>query len=305
VRRADIAELVTLAMLWGGAFLFMRVGAPQFGPFALIALRVGIASVLLLALAAARGRLGEMRRHAPALALLGVVNSAVPFVLFAYAALHVTAGFSAILNSTSPMFTAIVAYAWFGERLGAARVLGLVVGLAGVVVLAWERVSWTSGAAASAVGACLVASAFYGVGGNLARRRLAGVDPYTVAAGSQCAASAVLLPFAIAAWPAASPSPLAWGAVAVLGLASTGVAFILYFRLIANVGPSKAITVTFLVPAFGMLFGALFLGERVTASMAAGAVIVVAGTAMATGVLRVPRCARRASDAVPPVSPRR
>ena len=289
MRRGDVVELVSLAMLWGGAFLFMRVGAPEFGPFALIALRVGIAALLLVPLAAARGRFAQVRRHAGALAVLGVVNSAVPFVLFAFAALHVTAGFSAVLNATSPMFTAIVAYAWFGERLGASRVLGLVVGLAGVVVLAWERVTWSAAGPALAVGACLVASAFYGIGGNFARRRLAGVDPYAVAAGSQCAASAVLAPLAIVAWPAAAPSALAWGAVAILGLASTGIAFILYFRLIANVGPSKAITVTFLIPAFGILFGVVFLDERVTASMALGGAIVVLGTALATGVLRLPR----------------
>jgi len=288
MRPRDVAELLLLAALWGGAFLFLRIGAPPFGPVALIALRVGIAALLLLPVLALRGGLGPLRRHAAPLLFMGVVNSVLPFVLFAYATLHLTAGFAAVLNATSPMFTALVAWVWLRERLTASRWFGLVVGMSGVVLLVWDKLSLSAAGSTLAVAACLAGSLFYGIGGNFARRRLDGVRPEAIAAGSQAAATLVLAPFALMAWPTVTPSMPAWGAVLVLGLACTGLAFILYFRLIGNVGPSRAITVTFLIPAFGMLFGAIFLGEPVTARMIAGGLVVLAGTALSTGLVALP-----------------
>ena len=135
MRRSDVLELLTLAALWGGSFLFMRVAAPQFGPVALIALRVGIASCFLVPVLAWRGGLGALRAHWPHMLAVGVLNSAIPFCLFAYAELTLTAGFTSVLNAATPLFTAIVAFLWLGDRLSSWRVLGLAIGFVGVIVL--------------------------------------------------------------------------------------------------------------------------------------------------------------------------
>lgn len=290
MRPRDLADLLLLAALWGASFLFIRIAVPYFGPLALIELRVAIAALALLPLLAARGGLGAVRRHARSIAVVGLVNSAVPFVLLAYATLTFTAGAMSILNSTAPLFGALVARAWLKERLTPARIAGLALGLAGVAVLAGDRVAASGTNVGLALAAALGAGLFYGIGASYAKKRLAGVAPLAVAGGSQAAAALALLPFALAAWPAA-PVPLAaWGAVVLLAVASTAIAYVLYFRLIANVGPTRAIAVTFLIPAFGMLWGHVVLGEPVTAHMVAGAALVLGGTALTVGAL--PRLAR-------------
>jgi drug/metabolite transporter (DMT)-like permease len=261
MRPQDIAELALLAALWGGSFAFMRVAAPEFGPFALIELRVGIAALALLPFLAWRGRLRDLLTHWKPLLVVGVVNSALPFCLFAYASLSITGGLAASLNSSSPLWTAVVARLWFGERLPPWRIAGLVIGFAGVALLVGDSVGLRGDAAALAVGAALLAALFYGIAGNYTKHGLAGVDPMVVATGTQAAAALVLLPPALLWWPQAGVSATAWSAALAMALASTAFAFVLYFRLIAHVGPAKAITVTFLVPLFGVLWGALFLAE--------------------------------------------
>ena len=280
-----LADLVLLAALWGGSFLFMRIAAPEFGPIALIALRVAIAAAFLLAVLAARGGLASLRAHAVALLVVGGVNSALPFCLFAWATLSVTAGFAAILNATSPMWGALVAWAWLGERPGPARIAGLAVGFAGIVVLSGGTHAFRDAGAGLAVLAGLAGALSYGVGASYTRRRLAGVDPWVVATGSQLGATLLLAPLAAPAWPAVPPSAAAWASTVAMGVASTGLAYILYFRLIATVGPARAITVTYLVPVFAVAWGAVLLGEGVTSRMLAGGAIVLLGTALSTGAL--------------------
>jgi drug/metabolite transporter (DMT)-like permease len=214
---------------------------------------------------------------------MGVLNSALPFTLIAYATLSVSAGYAAILNATSPFFAALVAYAGFGERLGRVRLAGLIVGFGGVVILAGDRASLAAEGAALAVAAALAAAALYGAAANYSRRRLAGVDPVAAAAGSQLAAALALAPAAAFALPPAPPAPAAWAAALALGALSTGLAYALYFRLLESAGPARAIVVTFLIPVFGMLWGALVLGEAVTPHMAFGTLIILAGTAMTAG----------------------
>ncbi|HET9976948.1 MAG TPA: DMT family transporter [Burkholderiaceae bacterium] len=292
MRTTDLAELLTLAALWGASFLFMRVAAPEFGPVALTALRVGGAALFLLPLLAWHRQVGVLRQHWRPIAVVGLVNSALPFVLFSVAALAIDTGLSAIFNATAPLWGAVVAWAWLGERPGRSRVAGLALGFAGVVWLAWDKASVKPGAhgvsAAVAIGACLLASAFYGFAANYTRRRLAGVAPLAVAAGSQTAATLLLaLP---ASWvaPAAMPGARAWASVALLALLCTGVAYLLYFRLIAHLGAARAITVTYLIPLFAALWGALLLGETLTPSTAAGCLVILAGTALATGFIALP-----------------
>ena len=285
MKARDVVELLVLAALWGGSFLFMRVAAPQFGPVLLIELRVGLAALALLPIVAVRGGLGEMRRHAGAILMVGVINSALPFSLFAFATLSLTAGFASVLNSTAPLFGALVAWLWLGDRLSGARIAGLVIGFGGVVVLVWGRASFKPGGSGLAVAAALVATLLYGIAANYAKKRLAGVDPLSIAAGSQVGAAIVLAPVAAWQWPHALPRPGAWSGVVALALGCTAIAYILYFRLIAHVGPAKAIAVTFLIPVFGILWGAVFLGESVTPRMLAGCAVILGGTSLATGLV--------------------
>jgi drug/metabolite transporter (DMT)-like permease len=294
----DALDLLVLAALWGASFLFMRIGAPELGPVPLMALRVGIAAAVLLPVLVARGGLGALRGRSLPIAVVGILNSALPFCLLAYATLSVTAGLAAILNATSPLWGGLVAHVWLRDRLTPPRAAGLALGFAGVAFLFWGRASFRPGGDGLAVAAALAATLSYGVAASYTKRRLAGVNPLAVAAGSQLAATAALAPLAAALWPAAPVSSGAWAAVAALGVACTAVAYVLYFRLIAHVGPARAIGVTFLVPAFAMIWGALFLREAVTARTLAGCAVILLGTALATGLLR-PRREGRAVAAAP------
>lgn len=287
MRGRDLADLVLLAALWGGSFLFMRVAAPEFGPFVLASLRTGLAALVLLAILAWRGRLPALRTRTGPIVVVGLLNSALPFCLFSWAALTLNAGFSSILNATTPIWGALVAWMWLGDRLTAPRVAGLALGLAGVAALVWDKLALRPDGL-PAIAAALGAALSYAVSASYARRHLTGVDPLALATGSQVSAAAALLPLAFLAWPARMPSAAAWACALVLAVASTAFAYILFFRLIDRVGPARAITVTFLVPLFAVLWGALFLDEAVTPAMAAGGAVVPLGTALATGVLRWP-----------------
>ncbi len=284
----DIGELVLLAALWGASFLFMRLGAHEFGPIALAAVRVGLASAMLIPLLAARGQLVELRRHWKGLLLVGALNSAIPFALFSFAALSITAGLSSIVNATTPLWTAVVAFVWLRQGLTRWRVLGLVIGFAGVAFLAWDKASFKPGADHTglwAVLACLGATLCYGLAANATRRYLTGVPPLAVATGSQFAAALMLAVPAAALWPAVPPGALAWGASFGLAALCTALAYILYFRLMSRVGPTNAVSVTFLIPLFAILWGALFLQEAITAQMVAGGAVVLVGIALALGLV--------------------
>ncbi len=296
MRRRDIAELLALAALWGAAFLFMRVAVPAFGPLALAFLRVFGAAFVLVPLLAVRGELATVRRHWGTIAVVGFVNSALPFLCFAYAAQTLNAGVSAIFNSATPLFAAIVAWLWLGDRMTPLRIVGLGVGFAGVLWIGWDKADFGPGGSAWAIGACLLATMSYGIGPSLTKRRLSGVPPLAVAAGSQVAAALFLAVPAALAWPAQAPSAPAWLMVALLAFFGTGLAYLLYFRLIANAGPANAVAVTYLIPIFAVAWGGIFLGERLTLSLVAGCAVIFIGTALATGMLPA-RSARRTMPA--------
>jgi drug/metabolite transporter (DMT)-like permease len=204
--------------------------------------------------------------------------------MFGFAALWLTAGFSSILNATAPIFGAIVGYFWFRDRLTAWRMAGLAIGIAGVAVLSWDKISFREGEAGGwAVLACLLATFCYGIASNFAKKHLQGIDPLTVAAGSQVGAGLVLLPPGLAQWPTGAPSVAAWAGAVALGAVCTGLAYVLFFRLIAKVSSSAALSVTFLIPLFGIAWGWIFLAESLEASMLSGGAIVIVGTVLATG----------------------
>ena len=303
----NIVQLLVLAALWGGSFLFIRIGVADFGVAPLMALRVGIGALFLLIVLvmrrSARDAFHTMRTHAWPLFVVGILNSAAPFCLFAYAELTLSAGVTSVINATTPLWGAVVAFLWLKDRLSGLRIAGLAIGFAGVLALVWDQVATPHGANATpattalAAAAALGAALLYGIAASYTKRHLTGVDSLTVAAGTMLCATALLLPFAVYWWPAAPVSLDSWGSVIALGVACTGVAYMLFYRLIAVVGPARAITVTFVIPIFGILWGAVFLSEHVSPGMIRACAIILAGTALATGVItRLPGIgARRAS----------
>ena len=276
----DLVDLVLLGALWGAAVLFMRLAAPEFGPVPLIAVRVAIATVVLMPMVVWRGVHRALWPVAGPLLVIGAINTAIPFSLLAYAALTLPAGLSSTLNASVPLFGAVIGFAWLGARPSPLRVLGLLVGFAGVLVLAWPRL--TAGNDWRAVVAALVATVLYGLAAHVTQRTLTGVPSLVVAAGSQVAATMMLVPLAVPLWPATSPSLQGWAAAVILGVGCTAAAYVVYFRLIARAGPTTAMAVTYLIPVFGVSWGALLLGERLGADALVGGVLVLTGVALST-----------------------
>lgn len=270
-------EIAALGAIWGASFLFMRVAAPELGAFALVELRLALGAIVLLPFLW-RARQAFPARLWPKLALIGAINSAVPFLLFAWAAQRAPAGVGAICNAMTVLFTALVGALFFGERIGLGRSVTLVVGFAGVVVLASGRIAGLDigPAVAAGTGAALL----YGIGINLVRRHLGGLPPAAVAAATLGSAALLVLPFAVADWPRHAVSAQAWGSVALLGVLCTGIAFVMYYRLIARIGAARASTVTYLVPLFGVAWAWWLLDEQPTLRMAIAAALILGSVAM-------------------------
>lgn len=287
-----VVDLVLLGALWGASFLFMRIGAAEFGAVPTAGVRVMIAALVLLPLMALRGQAGDFARHWKATMLIGVSNSGLPFALFAFALLSITSGLAAVLNATVPMFGALVAWAWFRERPDNSRLVGLVIGFIGVALLAGHSAGFKSGSGISpvwAVLACLGACLSYGISASATRRYLTGVPAFATAAGSQLGASLALVLPTWYFWPAQMPGTRAWLALLAVGVACTGLAYVLFFRLIATAGPQRALTVTFLVPVFAVFYGAIFLDEEITTWMLMCALVIVCGVALSTGLVKLGR----------------
>jgi drug/metabolite transporter (DMT)-like permease len=284
-----LADYLALGALWGLSFLFMRFSALEFGAMATAAGRVGIAAAFLLPIVLVKGLLPELRKHWKMIFFMGIFNSAIPFACFAFSLLSITTGLSAILNATVPMFGALVAWVWLKDKPALSRIVGIVVGFTGIALLASGKASFKPDASGAVTGwavlACLVACLCYGISASFTKKYMAGIHPMVTAAGSQIGATLGLIIPAIWLWPATTPSTTAWLALLVLGVACTGIAYILYFRLIAKAGPQRTLTVTFLIPVFAVFYGAVFLGEIVTPWMLLCAVVIVCGTALATGLL--------------------
>lgn len=280
----DAAALLALGALWGGSFLFIRVAVPSLGPLLLMELRVGIASLALVLFAAAVGRRPKLRARWRQFLLIGTLNAAIPFTLIAAAEIHLTASLAAILNSTTVMFAAVAAAVWSRDPLTARKVVGIVLGVIGVAVLVgWDPVE-LDGAVLLSVGAMLAASLSYGISAVYVKRTFVGVPPLGMAIGQLTGATVVLFPFAALSVPGESPPVAATASVLALALLSTALAYLFYFRLITNVGPTSTVTVTLLVPVFGLLFGVLFLDEPFGPGTLAGLGIVLGSVVLVTGV---------------------
>jgi drug/metabolite transporter (DMT)-like permease len=285
MRGRDLIELLLLSLLWGSAYLFMRAAVPAFGPAPLVALRLGLAALMLFPVMLLRGGLPALRAHPLKFAVLGVPLTALPFLLLAFASLHITAGLVAVLNATAPLFAALIAHYLLRERLGAWRGAGLVIGFAGVAVLMWGSASFKSGIGVVAMLAVLVCSVLWAIGANYTRRHLAGTDSVVITVGSLLAASLFLAPFAWAFWPSETPSARAWAEMAFLGVLSSGLGFLIYFRLLRRIGPVRSMSVTFLNPVVAMVAGTWYLGETVTLQTLFGGAVVLAGTALSLGLV--------------------
>jgi drug/metabolite transporter (DMT)-like permease len=293
VPRSWVTDFLLLGAIWGSSFLFMRNAVVEFGPLPTAAVRVSIAAAFLLPLLWWRGLGPHLRQHWKAVMVIGVLNSALPFVCFAFALLSITTGLSAILNATVPLFGALIAWLWLNDRLAGSRVLGLVIGFGGIALLAWDQASFKPNASgiapAWAVLASLLACVCYALAATATKRYLTGVPALVLASGSQIGASIGLALPALWFWPARTPSLQAWLSLVVLGVACTGIAYVLYFRLIDQAGPARALTVTFVVPVFAVIYGAIFLGEAVTGWMLLCGGVIVCGTALSTGLLALRR----------------
>jgi drug/metabolite transporter (DMT)-like permease len=303
VRPADAARLAALAAIWGASFIFIRVAVVPLGPVATAEIRVALAAVTLLAWLAFAGiRLG-LREHWRLYLAVGTLNSAAPFALWSFSAVYLPASYLVVLNATSPLSGALVSAVWLRERITGRAALGLAAGVAGVAMLVGLGPVRPTPAVLWAIAAGAFAALLYAVAAAYMKRRSDHAHPAAVATGSQLGATLVLAPLVAPLAPVAWPTPAEWAAVVALGVVCTAVAYLLYFRLIADIGPTRALTVTFLIPLFGMLWGALFLGEAITPVMAAGCALVLAGTAL---ILRRPSHAPepRQSEPLAPRVPR-
>ncbi|RXJ74207.1 EamA family transporter [Veronia nyctiphanis] len=283
VKVRDLSMLVLLAALWGASFLFTRLSVPEFGPFALVFLRVAIAAAVLLPILLFRGQLILLLQSWKHLFIIGAISAAVPFTLLSYAMLTVTGGFASILNASTPIWGALIALIWLGDSMSFTRIMGLVVGFCGVVVLVWDKLEFTSGGLGWSVVAVVSATFMYGLSASYTKRFLSDVPPIVVSAGSLLGASVALLPLGIMYWPEQSISVDAWLATIMLGALCTGLAFMILFNLMIRIGPANSMTVTYIIPIFATLWGAIFLGEVVTQQMLVGAAIIFSGTALAVG----------------------
>ena len=282
-----------LAALWGASFLFMRMGASEFGPLPTAWTRVFVATLFLGPLMLQQGHGPVFKQNWKLVLGFGAFNSALPFALYAYAVLHISTGLSAILNATVPLFAAVIAWFWLGDRLNRWRILGLIIGFVGVALLADHQTSAHAAANPDAnawgqyvaIAACLLATTCYAISGSFTKKYMPNLPPLVSATGSQLGASLALTLPAMWAFPEAMPSLQAWGALIVLGVACTGIAYIFYFRLVNRAGPAKALTVTFLIPVFALIYGVLFLGETVSLTMVILGMVVVLGTSLSSGLL--------------------
>lgn len=287
--REWVPEFVLLALLWGSSFLFMREGAHEFGPFATAWVRISLAALILTPVLIWRREVRVLQQHwRPALSS-GLLNAGIPFACYAYALMHINTGLTSILNATTPLFGALIAWVWLGDKLNVTRALGLSLGFTGVVLLASDvpgGISFKAGGSGLAVVACLVATFCYGVAGSFTKRYLQNVPSLVTTTGSLWGASLGLTVPALLSWPSDMPSLHAWCALGIAGLLCTALAYVLYFRLMARTGPARAMTVTYLIPVFANVFGVIFLDEVVTHWMMGCALVIVLGTALASGLIQ-------------------
>jgi drug/metabolite transporter (DMT)-like permease len=279
----NFCELLLLSAIWGSSFLFLRIASPAFGPIFLIEMRVLSGLLVLLPVFLVMGKYQEFQLHWKMILLVSLLNMAIPFCFFAYSAVNMGAGLLSIMNATVPIFTAMVGFLYFRQRLSQLGFAGLAVGLLGVAILMSESRDETGITSDLAIPSALFASILYGIAINLAAHKLQGVSGITITTGSLFFSSIILLPLAIISRPDVIPEGVIWLSVLSLGIVCTGFGYVLFYRLIGKIGSQRAITTTYLIPLFSIFWGSLLLGETLTASMFLGGVTILLGVALTTG----------------------
>ncbi|MFO1504080.1 MAG: DMT family transporter [Steroidobacteraceae bacterium] len=277
---SNALQLVLLGAIWGGSFLFMRIAVNDFGPVPLVFMRLALGSLLLLPFLW-RERAKFTLQRWPMMALIAAINSALPFLLFAWAAERAPAGVGAIANGMTALCAALMGFLFFHEKLTARQSIALVTGFTGIIVLASGKMAGMSVGWASIAGGA--ASLMYGLGIHMARRHLQGLPSAALAAATLGSAALLAAPFAVATWPD-HPVPLkSWLSAAALGMLCTGIAFAIFYRLIGRIGANRTSIVTYLIPPFGVAWGWLFLDEPVTATMAIACALILGSVALSQG----------------------
>jgi len=278
----QLLTLFTLAALWGGSFLFIRLAVPQFGPVPLSAVRAAIATLTLLPLLLLKGQWPVLAHNWPHMVVLALISTAIPVVCLSISTQYTSAGFASIMNSLTPLFSALVAWLWLKEYLTPAAVIGILLGFGGVVVMVSDREILSGDFVLLPILAALCATFLYGLTGNYSRRFATGMPALAIATGCQLFSALFLLPGAILLWPQVPVAAQSWLHVLVLGIFCTGLAYLLFFGLLEQVGVARTVIVTYLVPVFAMVWGFLVLGETITVTMLAGAGCILAGIGLTT-----------------------
>lgn len=285
MRIQDFIELLLLGAIWGASFMLIKWAAPEFGIFALVEVRAVGATLLLIPFVFLKRQQKDLYNYWPHLLVVGLLNTAIPFCLFNYSLLQIEAGLAAILNGTAPMFGMLIAYLYLKEALSWMGLVGVLCGFAGVVLISYAQLT-NADASVVPVLAILLACFCYGLAASYLKRYLSQVKPLVIASGSQFFTALVLLPFVLMNLPQTMPSAPAIASALVLAFVCTGLAYVLYFDLIAKIGVSRALTVGYLVPLFGVLWGYVVLNESLSPKELAGGGLVIFGVMLANNVFR-------------------
>ncbi len=287
-----LPEFLVLSMIWGSSFVFIRWGSEFFGPVPTAFLRVALGMLVLLPVAQAKGLLPEVRTHWRSTFFMGCINSAIPFALLGYAIYEMTVGLASILNASTPLFGGLLAWLWLKDRPSASRWCGMAIGFLGVAALTLGRnpdAPLNEQASLWGIAISLTTTFFYGLAACYAQRHLRAVSPLATALGSMMGASAFLAIPTWWLWPTETPPLSAWASIAALGILCTAMAYALYFKLNSRIGATKAMTVTYLIPIFASLLGAVLFDERLSWWHVTCGLVILAGTAMASGLWSWPK----------------
>ncbi len=274
----NIIQLIVLAAIWGASFIFMRILAPAIGPVKTADFRILIGGLVLVLYFVIKKRDLEWKKNWKVYLIIGVLNAALPFLFYAFAALYIPASYSSILNAMSPVFGVMFAAIWLKEKVTPAKVAGLVAGICGVAFISWKGPVDMTVSAMFAMAACLGAAMCYALSGVYMKLKAGGINAFYIAACSQLVGGIVIFPFNFTESVDMNLSPFIIGNILVFALLCTSFAFVVYFKLLEDVGPAKSLTVTFLIPVFGIFWGWLFLNEVITLSVITGTVLIISGT---------------------------
>lgn len=275
MRPTQFAWLIALGAIWGSSFLFMKIAVPAMGPSVMMGGRIAIAAVTLSLVAwFLKKSLPRGPQWRPSV-IIGIFYTAIPLFMWGYAAQELSASLLSIINATAPLFGAAISLLWLREPMGRRGIVGLALGFAGVAVLVGSE-DFGNDTPMLAIAAAFAASLLYGAISNYSQRAKI-ADPYANVLGSLWIAALLMMPLMILFPVRETPGIAAWSSVATLGILCTAIAYVVYFRLIEQIGAAPTLTVTYLIPLFGVLWGAVFLGERIGVHHAAGAAMILAG----------------------------